>query len=900
MNAPRSPDTTHLRSMNQLLEMALALPEQEREQWLQTLPPDKLAFAPLLRALLARASIETDTFMRRPVAAPFEDVGHADGLHDSAGQLVGPYRLIRELGAGGMSIVWLAERADGALQREVALKLPRAGWSAGLAERMARERDILAALEHPNIARLYDAGVTSSGRPYLAMEFVDGQPIDQFAGARNLTVEARLRLFLQVAQAVAHAHARLVVHRDLKPTNILVTHAGDVRLLDFGVAKLLEGDTTRDTKLTQLSGRVLTPDYASPEQIRGEPLTVGSDVYSLGVVLYELVTGQRPYKLKRDSAAALEEAITDADVPPASTQVSGDLRLARQLRGDIDTVLAKALRKDPARRYPSVEALAADLQRHLDGEAVLAQPRSRAYHIAKFVRRHRLPIAAASAVATALIAGAGVALWQAREATRQSEAARSRLAQLEASIDFMSMVLTEGPQAGEALTLEELVKRSESMADTFRTGNPVERAIAADAVADWHISYGGYDRAEKLLTRTLEALTAGVEPAVVTLLRCKRAHAMASLGKVDAAIVDLDAGIAASKNDPSIASYCLHQRARVARTLNDASGALRYVQEAQRLFDAAGRTSVHTRALLTAELAYALSLNGRPVEAHERYGTAVGLLASAGRAEGASAVSVYNNWAIALLNAGDPQGALEKFDHSMEISARRSTTGNVPVYVVSNRAVALRALGRFDEAIEAHERAVLVARVEHNTIFEVHALAGQGLALHALGRLNEAQQHLDAAGDVRRRSVLPADHPATLRARIAQAMVWQSQGRLRDADEALAEVQARHARLQLKVAATVQPLILRAEIAIAEGRLDDAQRLAEQALAVARETQGDFEYSSITGHAWLTMARVHQARGAMEPARAACQRAREHLVRTVGALHPHAQEAAQLARTLGS
>ena len=211
MNAPGSPDTTHLRSMNQLLEVALALPEHKRESWLQALPAHQLSFAPLLRALLARASIETDTFMRRPVAAPFEDVGHADGLHDAAGQLVGPYRLIRELGAGGMSIVWLAERADGALQRQVALKLPRAGWSAGLAERMARERDILAALEHPNIARLYDAGVTIAGRPYLAMEFVDGQPIDEFARAHKLTVEARLRLLLQVAQAVAHAHARLIV-----------------------------------------------------------------------------------------------------------------------------------------------------------------------------------------------------------------------------------------------------------------------------------------------------------------------------------------------------------------------------------------------------------------------------------------------------------------------------------------------------------------------------------------------------------------------------------------------------------------------------------------------------------------------------------------------------------------
>ncbi len=289
-----------------------------------------------------------------------------------------------------MATVWLAERADGALQRQVALKLPHAGWTAGLAQRMARERDILAALEHPHIARLYDAGTTAAGRPWLAMERVEGVTLDEFCREQRLDVAARLRLFLQVADAVAYAHARLIVHRDLKPSNILVTARGEVKLLDFGVAKLLEDDAPAAANLTQQIGRAVTPDYASPEQVSGRPVTVASDVYSLGIVLYELLTGERPYRVERYSAAALEDAIMHADVAAASTRVAGDRKLARRLRGDLDTIVDKALRKDIAQRYPSVESMAADLRRHLEGEPVWAQPPSWRYRTGKFVRRHGL------------------------------------------------------------------------------------------------------------------------------------------------------------------------------------------------------------------------------------------------------------------------------------------------------------------------------------------------------------------------------------------------------------------------------------------------------------------------------------------------------------------------------
>ena len=218
-----------------------------------------------------------------------------------------------------MSAVWLAERADGSLKRKVALKLPLLSWAPGLSERFARERDILATLEHPHIARLYDAGLDAQGRPYMALEHVEGRPIDAFCREQALPVAVCLQLLLQVADALAYAHGRLVLHRDLKPANILVTAQGQVRLLDFGVAKLMQGDSAVETALTRVSGRAMTPDYASPEQVRGEPLGTASDVYSLGVVAYELLAGTRPYRLQRGSAAELEEAITAQEIPAAST-----------------------------------------------------------------------------------------------------------------------------------------------------------------------------------------------------------------------------------------------------------------------------------------------------------------------------------------------------------------------------------------------------------------------------------------------------------------------------------------------------------------------------------------------------------------------------------------------------
>ena len=280
---------------------------------------------------------------------------------------------------------------------------------------MVRERDILAGLEHPNIARFYDAGVDAQGRPFMAMEYVEGQTIDVYCSERKLSIRERLALVLDVAKAVAYAHSKLVVHRDLKPANMLVTAGGAVRLLDFGIAKLIEGETVNEARLTQLSGRLLTPDYASPEQIRGEAIGTATDVYSLAVVTYELLTGTRPYRLKRQSAAELEQAIAEVD-PRLASEAVDDKPRKRQLRGDLDAILNKAMKKSPSDRYGTVDAFAGDLQRYLAGEVVLAQPDRTVYRMRKFLLRHRWQSASAAFAVIALLTGMGLALWQARAA----------------------------------------------------------------------------------------------------------------------------------------------------------------------------------------------------------------------------------------------------------------------------------------------------------------------------------------------------------------------------------------------------------------------------------------------------------------------------------------------------
>ena len=411
--------------MSRLLDEALPLDAAGRRAWLERLPPEQHDLAAALRHALLPEEIQA-TGSHAPRNPPKLDLPALTPLlavaELQAGARLGPYELIRPLGAGGMAQVWLARRADGAFKRDVALKLPTLTQQrADIELRFARERDILASLEHPHIARFYDAGVDAMGLPYLALEYVQGQMLTEWCDAQQLPVARRLQLFLQVLDAVQYAHAKHVVHRDLKPSNILVKESGEVQLLDFGVSKLLEAEETDQTQLTTVYGRALTPDYASPELLQGDPSDVRSDVYSLGVVLYELLTGMRPYRLRRAaSLGALEQAMSAVEVRKPSTQIesaavaaraSTPERLSRELRGDLDAIVLKALSRDPAERYPSAAALAQELRRHLEGKPVEARPARLTYRLHKFVRRNRALVGVSAAAVAAILATVGYALY---------------------------------------------------------------------------------------------------------------------------------------------------------------------------------------------------------------------------------------------------------------------------------------------------------------------------------------------------------------------------------------------------------------------------------------------------------------------------------------------------------
>ena len=414
------------RQIKEIFQAAFELPPRERSACVQQACAGDAELRAEVESLLL--SVEEEEFLSG--AAAYVPEALADEAWDrNIGRRIGAYRIVRQIGEGGMGAVYLAERA-GEFQQRAAIKLLRAGMdSRGIVARFRRERQILAGLDHPNIARLLEGGTTEEGRPYFVMEYVEGEPIDAYAARHGLGIEERLRLFQQVCAAVQYAHQNLVVHRDIKPGNILVAGTsggpGVPKLLDFGIAKLLASDVPRETMgLTQAGLRPMTPEYASPEQVRGEPVTTAADVYSLGAVLYQLLAGKAPHDFPSSAPAEMERVICETDPRPPS-QVASET-IARQLRGDLDTIVLKAIERDPRRRYGSAEQLSADIQRRLDGRPIQARPQTLVYRAGRFLRRNRVSVAAAALVMVSLAAGTTAATWQAHIARAQRLRAEKR------------------------------------------------------------------------------------------------------------------------------------------------------------------------------------------------------------------------------------------------------------------------------------------------------------------------------------------------------------------------------------------------------------------------------------------------------------------------------------------
>jgi eukaryotic-like serine/threonine-protein kinase len=506
-------------TLSKLLDEWLDLELESRPSWLESLSPEYDHVLPMLRELIAAQTATAETFLN--TLPPICNTDEPTSASFATGTVIGAYRLIRELGHGGMSVVWLAEPADGALKRPVALKLPMVSIHAGISERFQRERDILAQLTHPHIARLYDAGMAAGAQPYLAMEYVDGEPITTYCDRERLALKPRLRLFLEVLSTVQYAHANLVVHRDLKPSNILVTRQGDVRLLDFGIAKLLTDGEASESELTRIGGRALTPDYASPEQITGAPATTATDIYSLGVVLYELLTGEKPYRLKHVWRGGLEQAIMAAD-PVRPSQVARNperaysrattpKRLARSLKSELDTIVSKTLQKEPRHRYATADAFAQDIERFLRGEAVLAKSETPWYRTLKFVGRHKLGVSATVAVIAALSVGLGVALWQARIARMQTKSAQAAQSFLE-DIFRANSSQNPDPMKARQTTARQLLDLGAKRLDLALQDVPTVRISLMGTIAEMYADLGLKEETYKVLRARVDLAKAVYGP----------------------------------------------------------------------------------------------------------------------------------------------------------------------------------------------------------------------------------------------------------------------------------------------------------------------------------------------------------------------------------------------------
>jgi len=708
------------------LDHILDLLPNERENYLAGLHASEPEVAADVAALLEQH--------RRLTAEGFmNDAGPAGPVAPAlAGVNMGAYTLREPIGQGGMGSVWLADRSDGRFEGTAAVKLLNAeliGRRGG--ERFKREGTILARLAHPNIARLIDAGVSLSGQPYLVLEHVSGRHIDQYCDARSLDVPARVHLFLQVLSAVAHAHANLIVHRDLKPSNVLVTDAGAVKLLDFGIAKLLEDDSrTSEPTLTRDAGAGLTPKYAAPEQVSGGPITTATDVYALGVLLYELLTGCHPVGALAQSPADIVKAIVETDPPKPSATTSFEAgpraasrgttpdRLRRRLQGDLDTIIGKALKKDPAERYPSVAELADDLRRFAEHQPITARPDTLRYRGGKFIRRHRRSLAAAAA---ALVIVSGVVGFYTVQLARERDRAALEAAKASRMTELLTGLLTGAdpfrtPDAQEP-TVRNLLDRGAARVAQDLDGQPELQAEMFTVIGRTFERMGQLERARPLLEQAL-VLGRGAFGGD---------HAKVAQSLNDLGVLQRQAGKLPESQALLEESLAMRRRlfgnvhqdvavtlVELARSLKDRGlnpQAAPLIREAldvrRRVFGDEHRetaTSKNELGLLLWEIG---DLDGAETMFRENLATTASLLGAAHT----STASAKANLALVLAAKGQPAAAETLFREALEI--HRATVGpGHPNYAntLANLSATVREQGRLDEALVLIEEALRIAR----------------------------------------------------------------------------------------------------------------------------------------------------------------------------------------------
>jgi serine/threonine protein kinase len=898
------------------LEQALGLPDDERSAWLRALGEQNPTLAAQLAELLEeRRVLAKEGFLEKGGFG----LPNAPGL---AGQTLGPYKLISQIGQGGMGSVWLAERSDGRFERRVAVKfLNLARMGKGGEERFKREGSILGRLAHEHIAELVDAGVSVAGQPYLVLEYVEGDHIDRYCDQRRLDVEGRIRLFLNVLEAVAHAHANLIVHRDLKPSNVLVSKDGQVKLLDFGIAKLLEGEGQEGaaTLLTVEGGRAMTPEYAAPEQVTGAPVTTATDVYALGVLLYEVLTGRHPAGSSLRSAADLVKAIVDAEPTPpsdvvaatsanfaetttnAARRTSTPEKLSRLLRGDLDTIVAKALKKNPQERYASVTALADDLRRYLRHEPISARPDTLTYRAAKFVRRNRTAVALAFLAFAAMLAGVAGTLLQARQARAQRDFALRQLSRAEAINDLNSLLLSDLAPSGKPFTVDELLSRAERVVGRQHGGNDADRVELLISIGRQYTVQEQYERARQLLEEAHKLSRALPE-------RSTRAEASCALAQTLSRGADLPRGEALFQegmrdlpDEPMFALHrvtCLLSGSEIADNRGDAREGVARAQAAERLLKQWPFRSELLELDTALNLASAYRNAGRLQEASSAFEQAAVRLTALGRDDTQRASTLYNNWGLTLTVDGRPLDAERALGRAIAISRDNQGEQAVSPMLLVNYARALRDLNRLNEAADYADRGYAKGQQSGDNM-----VIGQSLLLRASiyrgkGDLEQSEQMLSEV-EPRLHKSLPAGHIAFGSLALQRALNAQARGDTRTALElvnqavAIGEASVKAGRAG---AFYLQAFLVgRSEIELQLGQRDEAVADAARALSQQQAGAQPGTFSSYLGRADLALARALEAQGKHDEARAAARSAAEQLQNALGPDHLETSSARQLA-----
>jgi serine/threonine-protein kinase len=892
------------------LDQALTLSGVERARWLESLRQGNPVLASQIQELLERdrAAENEGLLDNSPVRRP-----EAPAL---AGQIVGAYRLISAIGHGGMGTVWLAERNDGRFERKAAVKFLSIGLVGhGGEERFRREGAILARLANPNIAELLDAGVTPGGQPYLILEYVEGEPIDLYCDERKLDVRARIRLFLDVLAAVAHAHANLIVHRDIKPSNVLVNEDGHVKLLDFGIAKLLEGGGQEGTPtlLTREGGSALTPEYAAPEQVTGAPVTTATDVYGLGVLLYVLLTGQHPAGPGTHSPAELLKAITETEPRRPSEVVASESdqamanaanrgtvgdRLRRQLRGDLDTIVAKTLKKNPQERYASVTALAEDLSRYLGNEPISARPDTIAYRAAKFVRRNRSAVALATVAVVAIFAGLVGTRMQARTASAQRDFAFQQLKRSQEHDDFLQFLLTDAAPSGKPFSVNDLLTRGEQLVQSQHLSDP---ALRADLLTWVGSNYCGMEQSAKgraLLEKTYQ-LTRGLSDiSVRTRATCDLASCLSQDQDLSRAEALIREGLRDLPEDPRYSMdrvNCLRAGSIVSWQAGQTQEGVARAQAAQHIVEKSPLATDVAKLRASVDLAAAYTQAGQDSKALAEFEHAAQFLLSLGWNETQTSILLFNDWGLELDQLGRPLEAEKVYRRAFDVARDGSTEQAVSPMVLNNYARILRELSRLDEASDYAQRSYERAERARNQLVISQSLLERARIAIAKHKLAEASALLSEVEPQLHRS-LPPTHYAFAGLTAERAMIALGSG---DVSRAVGlSNQAVTAIETSGGGAFALPGILlkRSEIELAIGNLEQAVADANRALTLLQSNAQPASFSSTTGSAYLAIAKALEAQSKHEDARVAAKSALGHLRDSLGPDHPDTRRARQLAR----